>query len=64
MQQWGFDDVDEPNRCRRCGSHVSSTFRRTFGDETETVYGCPQCATYRELKDDGAAVALGGGEAE
>lgn len=64
MQWFSDDDVDDQRRCQRCGSHVSANFRRTFGDESGAVHGCPDCMTYREMKNDGAAtgIATDGGE--
>lgn len=30
-------------RCKECGSHVSKSFARVFGDNQNNVYGCIDC---------------------
>jgi len=65
MESWDRDaETQPPNRCRGCGAHVTAEYRRTYGNESGTVYACPSCATYREMKDDGAAIATDGGQSD
>jgi predicted nucleic acid-binding Zn-ribbon protein len=33
----------EPRTCRGCGSKVTARFERVLGDNTDTVYACPDC---------------------
>lgn len=37
--------------CRNCDSQVTPRFARVFGDNDDVAHTCPNCATYRELKD-------------
>jgi len=30
--------------CQNCGAMVSDDFARVFGDNTDTVHGCPDCS--------------------
>lgn len=63
MQRWDPDaETQPPNRCRGCGAHVSAEFRRTYGDADGRVFACPDCATYREMKGDGAIATDGGAD--
>ncbi|QCW05302.1 hypothetical protein [Natrinema pallidum] len=37
--------------CRNCGTQVTRQFARVFGDaETNTLWHCPDCVRYRDLK--------------
>ncbi len=40
--------------CRDCGGYVTQDFIRVFGIDG-SVSGCPNCTTYRELNNGGAA---------
>lgn len=40
-------------RCRQCGSSVSDSFARVFGDNRDRVHGCPTCTTFRDLSEGG-----------
>lgn len=42
--------------CRDCGGYVTRDFIRVFGVDG-AVSGCPNCTTYRELNNGGAAEA-------
>lgn len=35
--------------CSNCESHVTTWFTRVFGDNDDTVYRCPSCASTAEL---------------
>lgn len=35
--------------CASCGAHVTARFQRVFGGNDGLVYGCPGCATIRQL---------------
>lgn len=37
------------SKCRRCGAHVSTNYRRINGDENGDVFGCPSCYNHGEL---------------
>lgn len=37
--------------CRGCGATVTLQFARVFGDREDRISKCPNCATYRDLKD-------------
>jgi len=37
--------------CTRCGEFVTSDFARVFGDNHDTVHGCPSCTSLRDLTD-------------
>ena len=47
----GFDA-----QCQQCGTRVSSRFRKVFGANDATIYGCIDCMTLSELCDGKAAV--------
>ena len=36
-------------QCMNCDSHVTNWFARVFGDNDDTVYRCPGCASTAEL---------------
>jgi hypothetical protein len=50
------EDTPE-GRCKRCGTSVSTRFRKVFGGNDATVHGCVECMTLSELCDGQAAVA-------
>lgn len=37
--------------CGNCGAHVSPDFARVFGDNTDSLEGCLDCMSARELHD-------------
>jgi hypothetical protein len=39
------------NECNNCGSFVTPQFARVFGDNDDEVYGCLNCQTARELRE-------------
>jgi len=49
MMQLNYD-VDDENRCENCGNEVSDDFIRVFGINGR-IDQCPECASYREMKD-------------
>lgn len=52
---WGRDtSPDDSRACRNCGSHVTSKFRRVFGDENAVAHHCIEC-TSKAMVSDGAA---------
>ena len=68
MQDWTrTDDGDETkNRttdqdCQRCGEPVGETFRRVYGDNSDTVYACYECidghASPRRVFSNGGAAS-------
>lgn len=44
-------DTGTRTRCGNCDKTVSQQFARVFGDNENTIFGCPSCRSYRELKD-------------
>ena len=36
-------ETQHPQRCLKCGCHVTPDFRRTFGDEQGRAHRCPNC---------------------
>lgn len=42
--------------CQRCGTRVSSRFRKVFGTNDAEIYGCIDCMTLSELCEGKAAV--------
>lgn len=42
-------------QCQRCGAAVSTQFRKVFGGNDATVYGCIECMTLSELSEGEAA---------
>ncbi|WP_247010599.1 DUF7563 family protein [Halorientalis litorea] len=36
--------------CRNCGSYVTESFTRVFGDNDDNVYACLECSTMRALR--------------
>jgi hypothetical protein len=47
--------TDRPTVCQNCGSYVTDTFRRVFGNNEDELYGCLNCSTMRALRS-GAGV--------
>lgn len=41
--------TQDKTECQRCGGHVSAAWRRAAGDDNDTVFGCPNCYSDREL---------------
>jgi hypothetical protein len=48
-------ESDEFETCRNCGAHVSTDFRRVFGDSDDIAHRCPECDTSRRLSRGSAA---------
>ncbi|WP_396610815.1 hypothetical protein ACH9L7_11340 [Haloferax sp. S1W] len=48
-----FDE--KTSGCLNCGAHVSSNFRRVYGDEDDRVHRCPECDTLVRLHRGSAA---------
>ena len=44
-------DTGSRTRCGNCGETVSQQFARVFGNNDDEIWGCPDCKSYRELKD-------------
>lgn len=44
-------DTGSSEICINCGSQVTQDFARVFGDNQDKVVGCPDCKTFRELKE-------------
>lgn len=36
-------------KCKRCGSYVSDTYARVFGNNEDDVYACPSCERSRGM---------------
>lgn len=56
--EWEPKQMDDPDtgstvQCP-CGNRPTRQFARVFGDNSDKIVRCPDCATYRELKDKGA----------
>lgn len=50
---WERQPPDDPStgnspRCRNCGSYVSETFARVFGDNDDRIHRCLHCSTASE----------------
>lgn len=37
------------HECKQCGSFVTADFVRVFGNNSDQVFGCPDCMTYADL---------------
>lgn len=48
-------------RCHTCGEFVTADFARVFGSNENDVYACPECSTFVEIADMGAAGGASGG---
>jgi hypothetical protein len=48
-------ESDEFETCRNCGAHVSTDFRRVFGDSDDIAHRCRECDTSRRLSRGSAA---------
>ncbi|MCU4975929.1 hypothetical protein OB955_24950 [Halobacteria archaeon AArc-m2/3/4] len=44
-----------PQRCLKCGSHVTPEFRRGYGDEDDRAHRCPECDTVNRIAKGSAA---------
>ncbi|MGM0592353.1 MAG: DUF7563 family protein [Halobacteriota archaeon] len=44
-----LDSPPEPGDCLHCGSHVTTDFKRVFGDDENRVHRCRECDTYIRL---------------
>lgn len=44
-------DTNNRVRCGNCNETVSKQFARVFGNNDDEIDRCPDCATYREIKD-------------
>ncbi len=44
-------DTGTRTRCGNCGKTVTQQFARVFGNNDDEIWGCPECKSYRELKD-------------
>ena len=42
-------------RCEHCGAHVSTDFRRVYGDDDDRAHRCPECDTFRRLSEGSGA---------
>lgn len=40
-------------RCRNCGAQRTKQFARVFGDNDDVIHACPDCETYRAMKNAG-----------
>ncbi|WP_425493190.1 DUF7563 family protein [Halovivax cerinus] len=49
-----FDPDHRPNRCLKCGSHVTPEFRRGNGDDRDRAHRCYECDS-RSRIDRGSA---------
>lgn len=38
-------------KCRTCENTVSQRYAKVFGDNDDQIDYCPECSTYREMKD-------------
>lgn len=46
----GAQDMAAPHACQACGNpNISDDFRRVFGDNDHTAWGCPNCYTWSAL---------------
>lgn len=43
--------------CEECGTSVSSAFARVFGNQANTAFACPGCATWTAIRN-GAATSF------
>lgn len=41
--------------CDNCGTFVTATYARVFGDNDGSVQGCPDCTALRYLTEGGTA---------
>lgn len=41
--------------CQNCGSEVTDSFVRVFGNNEREVYGCPRCSTFSAIMEGHAA---------
>jgi hypothetical protein len=41
--------------CQNCGSYVTESFARVFGNNECEVFGCPRCLPFTSLMDGAAA---------
>jgi len=39
----------ESETCRNCGAHVTTHFRRVFGDTDDVAHRCPDCDNWQRL---------------
>lgn len=56
MSQQLETEID--SRCRGCGAHVSDSFARVFGDNTDIVHSCLACETYAAVFNGAAATGV------
>ena len=50
MERWPPTAADDKNKCGNCGEQVSEDFRRVYGVNGR-VNACPECSTYRVIKE-------------
>jgi len=51
MERVHPDDGTDATTCENCGTHVSASFVRVFGDNDGTLHRCSECTTVSELMD-------------
>lgn len=57
MQRWKPSaETQPPNRCRSCGEHVTTEFRRTHGDADGLVHSCTECDENHNLSRSAAGL--------
>lgn len=44
-------DTGSRTRCGNCGETVSQDFARVFGNNDDEIGGCPNCKSFRDMKD-------------
>ena len=50
-----FSQPDGLRACLHCGAHVSTNFRRTFGDDRYRAHRCRECDSFVRLTEGSAA---------
>lgn len=48
-----------PEACQNCGSHLSETFRRGYGDNQDIVWNCIHCPEAKKNGIEGTAGHVG-----
>jgi len=51
MDELRPDGTAEQYTCENCGTHVSSSYVRVFGDNTGTLHRCSTCSTVSDVMD-------------
>lgn len=47
--------LTETRNCLHCGGHVSTDFRRVYGDDDQRAHRCPDCDSWVRLQEGSAA---------